>query len=107
MRLNLIEEDSNKYSVVKDKFESYFMKKKDIIYQRAKFNARKQEDGESVDTFITSLYGLAEKCMFGNLHDDMRRDRIVVGIKDTVLSAAKDAADLQKLVPVSSSSVQH
>ena len=24
--------------------------------------------------------------MFGNLHDDMIRDRIVVGIKDTVLS---------------------
>ena len=62
------------------------MKRKNIIYQRAKFNARKQEDRESVDTFITSLYGLAEKCMFGNLHNDMIRDRIVVGIKDTVLS---------------------
>ena len=85
LSFNLTEGDSKKYSVVKDKFESFFMKRINIIYQRAKFNARKQEDGESVDTFIMSLYGLAEKCMFGNLHDDMIRDRIVVG-KDTVLS---------------------
>ena len=40
-----------------------------------------------MDTFITSpSYGLAEKCMFGNLQDDMIRDRSVVRIKDTVLS---------------------
>ena len=86
LSFNLTEEDSKKYSVMKDKFESYFVKRKNIIYQRVNFNAREQEDGESVDTFITSLYSLAEKCVFVNLYDDMIRDRIIVGIKDTVLS---------------------
>ena len=47
---------------------------------RAKFNRRKQESGESVDTFITDLYGLAEHCQFGTLHDEMIRDRIVVRV---------------------------
>ena len=86
LSFNLTKEDSKKYSVMKDKFESYFVKRKNIIYQRVNFNAREQEDGESVDTFITSLYSLAEKCVFVNLYDDMIRDRIIVGIKDTVLS---------------------
>ena len=53
LSFNLTEEYSKKYSVVKDKFESYFVKRKNIIYQRAKFNARKQEDGESVDSLYT------------------------------------------------------
>ena len=74
LSFNLTKEDSKKYSVMKDKFESYFMKRKNIIYQKANFNARKQENEESVDTFITSLYSLAENCMFGNPHDSMIRD---------------------------------
>ena len=30
--------------------------------QRAKFNMCKQEEGESVDAFVTGLYALAEHC---------------------------------------------
>ena len=75
----LSEEDSKKYDVVKAKFESHFVQKRNVIYERAKFNLRKQEPGETVDTFITALYGLAEYCEYGDLHDQMIRDRIVVG----------------------------
>ena len=49
-------------------------------------NSRIQEEGESADSFITSMYGLAEHCGFGTLHDELIRDRIVVGIRDTSLS---------------------
>ena len=41
---------------------------------------RRQEEGEPVDTFITALYSLAEHCGYGALHDEMIRDRIVIGI---------------------------
>ena len=47
---------------------------------------RKQEDGESVDSFVTALYSLASKCDYGTLHDEMIRDRIVVGISNQALS---------------------
>ena len=47
---------------------------------------RKQEDSETVDEFITDLYRLAENCEYGNLHDELVRDRIVVGIRDRKLS---------------------
>ena len=75
------------------------MKKRNIIYERAMFNSRRQEDGEVVDVFITALYNLAERCEYGALHDDMIRDRIVVGIKDSSLSERMqldDALTLEK-----------
>ena len=82
----LTTEDSKKYDVVKDKFDGYFVKRRNIIFERAKFHRRKQESGEAVDSFITDLYGLAEHCQFGFLHDEMIRDRIVVGLADQKLS---------------------
>ena len=47
---------------------------------------RVQEEGEPVDSFINALYSLAEHCQFGALHDEMMRDRIVVGIRNAPLS---------------------
>ena len=53
---------------------------------RAKFNLRFQKENESVDNFITDLFTLAQHCNYGTLHDQMVRDRIVVGLKDKTLS---------------------
>ena len=47
---------------------------------------RKQEDGETVDSFITALYELAEHSNYGELCEEMIRDRLVVGIRDSKLS---------------------
>ena len=82
----LAEADAKKYETVKNKFESHFVKRRNVIFERAKFNSRKQESGETVDTFITALYALAAHCNYGTLHDEMIRDRIVVGIRDSSLS---------------------
>ena len=79
-------EDAKKYDTVKSKFDQHFVQRRNIIYERAKFNLRKQEPGESVDTFITALYGLAEHCAFAALHDELIRDCIVVGLRDSGLS---------------------
>ena len=59
------------------------MRKRNVIFERARF---RQEEGEAVDAFITSLYSLAEHCSYGTLHDEMIRDRIVVGIRNAQLS---------------------
>jgi hypothetical protein len=58
----LSEEESGKYDTVKGRFEGYFVKQRNVIYERAKFNMRRQQEGESVDEFITSLYSLVEHC---------------------------------------------
>ena len=82
----LSEGDAKKYGIVKDKFEGHFVKRRNKIYERARFNQRKQLPGEPADKFITSLYCLVEHCGYGELQDEMIRDRIVVGLHDATLS---------------------
>lgn len=74
------------YKTVKEKFDSYFVVRRNVIYERAKFNRRVQNEHESVEEFITSLHVLAEHCEYGDLHDQMIRDRIVVGLIDANVS---------------------
>lgn len=57
-----------------------------MIYERARFNRRTQQDGESAEQFIVALYTLAESCEYGEMKEQLIRDRLVVGIRDTVLS---------------------
>ena len=83
---NLLDDDKKKYETVKAKFKSHFVKRRNVIYERAMFNKHKQEEGETVDSFITALYSLSEHCGYGVLREEMIRDRIVVGIQDAALS---------------------
>ena len=43
---------------------------------------RVQQEGETVDAHVTALKTLAETCNFGQLQDDLLRDKIVIGIKE-------------------------
>ena len=72
--------------MVKQKFEGYFVQRCNPIFECAKFNMRKQEETEPVDNFITDLYTIAKHCGYNALHNEMIRDRIVVGIRDSQLS---------------------
>lgn len=82
----LPEADSKKYDVVVKRFQDHFVIKKNIIYERARFNSRVQTPGEPVVTFIEDLHRLAEKCEYGDLKEDLIRDRLVVGVSDRRLS---------------------
>ena len=65
--------------------ESYCFGKTNIIYERFRFNNRDQEAGESIDTYASNLRSLSDKCNFGALIDEMMRDRIVCGVRDSSL----------------------
>ena len=71
--------EKNNNSEVKEKFENYFIAKRNIIFERAKFNSRSKRMGESVDSFIIDLYGLARYCNFGALKEE---NRIVMGLQN-------------------------
>ena len=60
--------------MVKKMFHDHFMKKKNVIYNRAKFNMTRQEEGEPVDAIITALYNLVSKCDYVTLNDELIRD---------------------------------
>lgn len=84
--LHLSPEEESEYEAVKLKLDAHFIARRNVIFERAKFNQRHQEMGESVDCFITALHCLAEHCGYGTLHDEMVRDRLVVGLRDKKLS---------------------
>jgi hypothetical protein len=62
------------------------VERSNVIFERARFNKRVQGEKESVIDFIEALYELAETCQFGDLKNELIRDRIVVGIRNASLS---------------------
>ena len=54
-----------------------------VTVQRFNFNSRSQKDGETVAQFVAELRRLLEHCAFQDTLDDMLRDRLVCGIKDS------------------------
>lgn len=79
-------EDSKVYDTVLAKFESHFVIKKNVRFERYNFNKRVQEEGELAESFITALHTLAETCDYKTLKNDLIMDRIIVGIRDQSLS---------------------
>ena len=78
------EEDRKKYGKVMEKLDSHFDVRKNVIFERARFNRqRNQLDGETAEEY---MYSLVETCEFGALKDEMIRDRLVVGIRDLNLA---------------------
>lgn len=77
------EGDEAKIVPVLAKFEAYCQPRKNIPFERYRFNRRGQESGESYDQYRTALRMLAEGCDFQTITpDEILRDRLVFGIKD-------------------------
>ena len=77
------EEDQTKIGNVIDKFKTYCEPRKNIPFERYRFNMRAQEPGESYDQYRTALRVLADSCGFSSITpDEILRDHLVFGIKD-------------------------
>lgn len=75
------------YEALVKKFNDYFNPRRNIIFERAQFNRRKQMLGESADDFIKSVYKLADNCQLENMtKNEIIRDKLVVGINDKSLA---------------------
>ena len=83
---NITKDNRKKYESVLAKLDEFFKVRRNVIFERARFNQRSQREDESAEQYITSLYNLVENCEYGDLASDMIRDRLVVGIRDNALS---------------------
>ena len=81
-------EEKARFDSVVSKFDEYFGVRKNVIFERAQFNLRKQQAGETGEQYILALYAHAAKCGYTDQTQKERdiRDRLVVGIRDTQLS---------------------
>ena len=83
---NISEDQRKQYVAILSKFDGFFRVRKNVIIERAKFNRCSQLLDKPAEQFIASLYNLAADCNFGDLKDQLIRDRIVVGIRNQALS---------------------
>lgn len=88
--------DPNKIAVLKKKFEEYVNLRKNTVFGKYQFWECKQQEGETIDHFITELKTRAKSCEFGDQHDSMIRDRTVFGVRDIRLKERllRESSDL-------------
>ena len=82
----LSDDEWKSYATVRDKFESYFVKKRSIVFDQISFFQRRQEEGEPVASFVNDVCALPKHWNLGALHDEMVRDILVAGVRDKRLS---------------------
>ena len=65
-------------------FDAHFEPVKNIIHQRVKFNNMRQGN-MSIHQFATAVQTQADNCDYGEMRDQLIRDRIVVEVRDQTL----------------------
>lgn len=80
--LGLTADEMKKPETILAKFEEYFVPKANTSVERHKFNTKVQQSGENFDTFLNELKKIAANCNFGELKDELIKDRIICGIAD-------------------------
>ena len=68
---NIKADDKKNYETVLAKFDGFFQVRKNVIFERARFNRRNQLEGESIEQYISALYRLVDSCEYGALKDEM------------------------------------
>ena len=69
--------DRADFDRVMGKFDAFFQVRRNVIFERARFNRRCQLQGETAEQYIMALYTLAANCNYGVLESEMIRDRLV------------------------------
>jgi len=80
--LHLSDDEQTLYATATARCEEHFVIRRKILFERAQFNKRDQSEEETAEAHITNLYSKARHLRFGELHDELLRDRFVVGNED-------------------------
>lgn len=76
----------NDFVTVMQKFDEYFVPKRNTIHERAIFYQRSQQQGESIEAFVRCLHDLAAHCRFDQKEEENVRDRLISGMLDKEMS---------------------
>ena len=103
---------------IKNKFQEYFIPKRNITYERYTFNIREQQN-ENIETYYAELKKLAKSCEFGELTNSLIKDRMIIGMKDDALRqrflqestdrelSAEKVVEATKIKEISKTQMQH
>lgn len=77
------------------KFREICNPEPNVIMERHNFNTRQQKPGETIEAYVSTLRNQAKTCNFGQLKDELIRDRLVCGISsDNVRRSLLKETDL-------------
>lgn len=76
-----VDSESRKLEKVLEKFEKYCIPRSNVLFETYRFSSRKQNEGESIDSFVTALRRLADGCAFQD-KDRRIRDQVVLALRD-------------------------
>ena len=85
--LDIAEEDKERIELIIGALEAYFKPRKNIVYERYLFNTCNQQPNEQVDQYFNKLRQSAASCEFQGLRDELIRDRLVLGCRDSAARA--------------------
>ena len=85
--IDISEDDREDPKKILDPLEKHFEPARNVIYERFKFNTCVQEQGETIDQYITKLKQMAATCKFEQLENELIRDRLVLEVKDSSAKA--------------------
>ena len=77
--------NKTKYAEVLKKYEEEFCPKKNVTYERFRFNSCEQTQGQCIEDYISELRKLASSCNYGDLEPELIMDRLVCGIRSDTL----------------------
>ena len=83
---NATADERKQHDTVLTKFDSFFKVHRNDIFERARFNSRRKQEGETVEQYIMELYRLADNRDYQEIKEEVIRDRLVVGIGVEALS---------------------
>lgn len=75
------EEEKSKFSIITEKFQTYFVPQKSETITRNLFFKRKIKENETFDEYLNALRTLSNDCNFGPTRDSLIKDQIIRGIK--------------------------
>lgn len=79
---NLSDKDREDCDKIMEAFDHFCNPKKNIVFERFKFNQRNQKQGENFDSFLAAIQKLIKNCEYKDQESSILRDRIVLGISD-------------------------
>eukprot|EP00118_Oscarella_pearsei_P022427 m.259499 g.259499 ORF g.259499 m.259499 type:complete len:259 (+) comp40422_c0_seq1:1104-1880(+) len=84
--LQMSAEEEDDYKVVKARFDTYFIDRRNMIYEICRFRKCRQKQDESAETFITRLYTLSVYCEFGERRETEILYQLIIGMRNERLS---------------------
>lgn len=67
---------------LKRKYREMCNPQTNVTMERHKFNTRNQNVSEPIESYVSALRIKAKSCKFGNLYEELIRDRLVCGISN-------------------------